>query len=48
MVGVPCGVALDVGTEGEGVLFPPVTGIVPEDAAVDAGVDVDAAMEVRG
>lgn len=47
-VGVPCGVALDVGTEGEGVLFPPVTGIVPEDAAVDAGVDVDAAMEVRG
>ena len=35
-VGVPCGVALDVGTEGEGVLFPPVTGIVPEAAAVDA------------
>ncbi|WUT19854.1 hypothetical protein OG506_18395 [Streptomyces sp. NBC_00696] len=47
-VGVPCGVALDVGTEGEGVLFPPVTGIVPEGAAVDAGVDVDAAVEVRG
>ncbi|MFF6984822.1 hypothetical protein [Streptomyces sp. NPDC010273] len=46
--GVPCGVALDVGTEGEGVLFPPVTGIVPEDAAVDAGMDVDAAREVRG
>ena len=38
-VGVPCGVALDVGTEGEGVLFPPVTGIVPEAAAVDADGD---------
>ncbi|WP_043680014.1 hypothetical protein [Streptomyces xylophagus] len=37
-VSVPCGVALDVGTEGEGVLFPPVTGIVPEAAAVDAEV----------
>ncbi|MET7482557.1 hypothetical protein [Streptomyces sp. NPDC005538] len=35
-VGVPCGVALDVGTEGEGVLFPPVVGIVPEAVAVDA------------
>jgi hypothetical protein len=35
-VGVPCGVALDVGTEGEGALFPPVLGIVPESAAVDA------------
>ncbi|MER7930358.1 hypothetical protein ABTY96_45870 [Streptomyces sp. NPDC096057] len=46
--GVPCGVALDVGTEGEGVLFPPVTGIVPEGAAVDAGVDVDAGREARG
>jgi hypothetical protein len=37
-VSVPCGVALDVGTEGEGVLFPPVLGIVPESAAVDAEV----------
>lgn len=35
-VGVPCGVALDVGTEGEGALFPPVLGIVPEAAALDA------------
>ncbi|MEU8028173.1 hypothetical protein AB0C13_05985 [Streptomyces sp. NPDC049099] len=34
-VGVPCGVALDVGGQGEGVLFPPVTGIVPDAAAVD-------------
>jgi hypothetical protein len=36
--GVPCGVALDVGSEdGDGVLFPPVVGIVPDAAAVDAG-----------
>ncbi|MFD3499536.1 hypothetical protein [Streptomyces sp. NPDC058678] len=34
-VGVPCGVALDVGSGGEGVLFPPVVGIVPDAAAVD-------------
>ena len=40
-VGVPCGVALDVGTEGEGALFPPVSGIVPE-AAADADTDADA------
>ncbi|MFF3498925.1 hypothetical protein [Streptomyces sp. NPDC003247] len=33
--GVPCGVALDVGSEGDGVLFPPVAGIVPDAAAVD-------------
>jgi hypothetical protein len=36
-VGVPCGVALDAGSEGEGVLFPPVAGIVPDAAAVDIG-----------
>ncbi|MCD7438849.1 hypothetical protein K4B79_11515 [Streptomyces lincolnensis] len=36
-MGVPCGVALDVGGENdEGVLFPPVVGIVPDAAAVDA------------
>ena len=40
-VGVPCGVALDVGTEGEGALFPPVLGIVPEAAAVDADADAE-------
>ncbi|KUN82724.1 hypothetical protein AQJ66_21535, partial [Streptomyces bungoensis] len=34
-VGVPCGVALDAGSGDEGVLFPPVTGIVPDAAAVD-------------
>ncbi|MHC5903062.1 hypothetical protein ACVNF4_03985 [Streptomyces sp. S6] len=39
VAGVPCGVALDVGSEGEGVLFPPVTGIVPDEAAVDAETD---------
>ena len=33
-VGVPCGVALDVGSP-DGVLFPPVSGIVPDSAAVD-------------
>ncbi|OIK23072.1 hypothetical protein [Streptomyces malaysiense] len=32
-VGVPCGVALDVG--GAGALFPPVAGIVPDRVAVD-------------
>ncbi|MFF5401704.1 hypothetical protein ACFY8K_07365 [Streptomyces misionensis] len=32
-VGMPCGVALDVG--GAGTLFPPVAGIVPDRAAVD-------------
>ncbi|MDX2699058.1 hypothetical protein PV416_42520 [Streptomyces ipomoeae] len=32
----PYGVALDAGTEGEGALFPPVRGIVPDAAAVDA------------
>ncbi|MGW1912403.1 hypothetical protein ACWCQS_17205 [Streptomyces sp. NPDC002076] len=38
-VGVPCGVALDVGSEGEEVLFPPVVGIVPDAAAVDRAVE---------
>ena len=47
-VGVPCGVALDVGTEGEGVLFPPVTGIVPEAAALNADADADADADAEG
>ncbi|MFE0385639.1 hypothetical protein ACFW1F_16390 [Streptomyces bungoensis] len=34
-VEVPCGVALDAGSGDEGVLFPPVTGIVPDAAALD-------------
>ncbi|MFJ5261164.1 hypothetical protein ACIQAC_11960 [Streptomyces sp. NPDC088387] len=33
--GVPCGVALDVGSDDDGTLFPPVAGIVPDAAAVD-------------
>ncbi|MEU0202348.1 MULTISPECIES: hypothetical protein [unclassified Streptomyces] len=40
--GVPTGVALDVGSDGDGVLFPPVTGIVSDAAAVDTEtVDVE-------
>ncbi|QIY98624.2 hypothetical protein HEP87_37455 [Streptomyces sp. S1D4-11] len=35
-MGVPCGVALDVGSGDDGVLLPPVVGIVPDAAAVDA------------
>ncbi|MFF4587076.1 hypothetical protein [Streptomyces sp. NPDC001388] len=37
--GVPSGVALDVGSDGDGVLFPPVAGIVPDSVAVDAQAD---------
>ncbi|QNS08775.1 hypothetical protein IAG42_16560 [Streptomyces xanthii] len=33
-VGVPCGVMLDAGSE-DGMLFPPMAGIVPDSAAVD-------------
>ncbi|MFJ7998107.1 SseB family protein [Streptomyces sp. NPDC096310] len=36
LLGVPAGVALDAGSPG-GTLFPPVAGVVPETAAVDAG-----------
>ncbi|MFE9626860.1 hypothetical protein [Streptomyces sp. NPDC006527] len=39
MTGVPCGVALDVGSDGDGVLFPPVAGIVPDAVAVDTQVE---------
>ncbi|MGW7413038.1 SseB family protein [Streptomyces sp. NPDC054863] len=35
-LGVPAGVALDAGSE-DGALFPPVTGVVPEEVAVDLG-----------
>ncbi|MEV6408176.1 MULTISPECIES: hypothetical protein [Streptomyces] len=37
--GVPCGVALDVGSEGDGVLLPPVAGIVPDAVALDLRAD---------
>ncbi|MFD9068842.1 hypothetical protein [Streptomyces lasiicapitis] len=43
-LGVPCGVALDVGSEGHEALFPPVTGIVPDAVAVD----IDTNGETRG
>ncbi|MER7174526.1 hypothetical protein [Streptomyces mesophilus] len=35
--GVPCGVALDCADGPDGVVFPPVAGIVPDAVAVDAG-----------
>ncbi|MEV4926236.1 hypothetical protein [Streptomyces roseoverticillatus] len=38
-VGVPAGVALDVGSP-QPVLFPPVVGIVPDAYAIDADADV--------
>ncbi|WP_349017340.1 hypothetical protein [Streptomyces solicavernae] len=34
--GMPCGVALDTADEQDAVLFPPVTGVVPDAVAVDA------------
>jgi hypothetical protein len=38
--GVPCGVALDVGSQGDGVLFPPLAGIVPDAVALDTRVEI--------
>ncbi len=38
-MGMPCGVALDVGSDENGVLLPPVVGIVPDTVAVDAEVN---------
>nr|WP_244452094.1 SseB family protein [Streptomyces seoulensis] len=35
--GVPCGVALDCADGSDGMVFPPVVGIVPDGAAVDLG-----------
>ncbi|MFE2976945.1 hypothetical protein [Streptomyces sp. NPDC059258] len=34
--GVPCGVALDCADGAEGLVLPPVKGIVPDEAAIDA------------
>ncbi|MEU7023805.1 hypothetical protein ABZ990_24535 [Streptomyces sp. NPDC046203] len=34
--GVPCGVALDCADGPDGMVFPPVRGVVPDEAAVDA------------
>lgn len=36
LLGVPGGVALDAGSA-EGMLFPPVAGVVPEGSVVDVG-----------
>lgn len=36
MLGIPAGVALDAGSE-DGMLFPPVKGIVPDSAIADLG-----------
>ncbi|QHC26323.1 SseB family protein [Streptomyces sp. GS7] len=44
-VGGPAGVALDAGSE-QGMLFPPVSGIVPDGVAVDVDADVDEAVDV--
>ncbi|MFF4018639.1 hypothetical protein [Streptomyces sp. NPDC001843] len=37
--GVPCGVALDCADGEDGMVFPPVRGIVPDGAAVDLGAE---------
>ncbi|MFE5684124.1 hypothetical protein [Streptomyces sp. NPDC056512] len=37
--GVPCGVALDCADGPDGMVFPPVRGIVPDEAAVDRDED---------
>ncbi|WP_437107300.1 hypothetical protein [Streptomyces flaveolus] len=42
--GVPCGVALDCADGEDGMVFPPVRGIVPDEVAVD----VDATAEDMG
>ncbi|MEU1671694.1 SseB family protein [Streptomyces roseifaciens] len=46
-VGVPTGVALDVGSE-HPMLFPPVVGIVPDAYAVDGAVDAAVNVAVGG
>ncbi len=40
-LGAPAGIAVDVADEDRSILFPPVVGIVPDRAAVDAGADGD-------
>jgi hypothetical protein len=40
-MGIPCGVALDVGSGDDGVLLPPVVGIVPDAVAVNAAGNGD-------
>ncbi|MFC9284135.1 hypothetical protein [Streptomyces collinus] len=40
--GVPCGVALDCADGPDGMVFPPVRGIVPDEAALDLGTGDEA------
>jgi hypothetical protein len=44
-LGEPAGLAVDIASEGGSMFFPPVTGIVPDGVAVDAGT---AGEEGRG
>ncbi|MFF0742084.1 SseB family protein [Streptomyces sp. NPDC004111] len=46
-LGVPAGVALDAGSE-DGMLFPPVAGVVPDEAAVDLGTADQSGTERPG
>jgi hypothetical protein len=46
-LGFPCGVAVDAGSEG-GLLLPPVRGIVPERASVEAAAEAAAAPAIEG
>ncbi|MER6849007.1 hypothetical protein AB0A81_04770 [Streptomyces flaveolus] len=41
-LGEPAGLAVDIATEDGSMFFPPVVGIVPDRAAVDAGDEVGA------
>ncbi|MFF7975907.1 hypothetical protein [Streptomyces sp. NPDC007905] len=45
--GVPCGVALDCADGEEGMVFPPVRGMVPDEAALDFDIDADRDAGVR-
>ncbi|MFE1842535.1 hypothetical protein ACF1DW_27710 [Streptomyces sp. NPDC014603] len=50
-LGEPAGLAVDIATEDGSMFFPPVTGIVPDEAAVDAVPDeaaVDAGSDGEG
>ncbi|MFF7091735.1 hypothetical protein ACFY9A_04955 [Streptomyces rubradiris] len=42
-VGVPCGVALDCADGEDGMVFPPVRGVVPDEVAVDVDGGTEAA-----
>jgi hypothetical protein len=46
--GVPCGVALDCADGEDGMVFPPVRGIVPDQAAVDREENADRSDREEG